>query len=217
MPATGHAGATELAAAAPGAAPPEIGVRHSFARRPEKDRHVVGTEMLLASDIEGQMLQGLVSPEQARVTGGAQHGISRFVKRREFPLPVGQFSPAARLKKSRLGYRQGIGVYQRAAAHAGARYDAYVPENGNFHNTEPTQGRQPQPFGQLPVGFGEIVGAVPFAFFYNQYPVPFFREPKSTDRAAETAADDDIVVRGVHNCRANIAGIFGLPYYLKVK
>lgn len=69
-----------------------------------------------------------------------------------------------------------------------------MPENGDFHDPEPAQCRQPKPFGKMPVGAGKIFGAVPLAFFNDEHAVAFFRQSQGADRAAEAGADDDVVV-----------------------
>jgi hypothetical protein len=75
-----------------------------------------------------------------------------------------------------------------------------MSENGDFHDAIPTQGGQPQPFRKGPVGFGKILGMVPFAFFNDQYLIPFFGESQSAYRTAEAAAYDDVIVLCVfHN------------------
>jgi hypothetical protein len=92
----------------------------------------------------------------------------------EFRLPISQTRPTARCKEGRLGYWQGIGIHEGSTAYTRSRNNTYMSENGNFHDAIPAEGRQPEPFGKLPVGGREVVLLVPFPFFQHQYFVAFF-------------------------------------------
>ena len=73
-----------------------------------------------------------------------------------------------------------------------------MPEEGQLHDAKPSQGRQPKPAPQIPVGLRKIFGPVPLALFQYQHFVALFRKPQRAYRTSESTANDDVVIIVLH-------------------
>ncbi len=171
-----HAAAAEGAARALRALAAEEGIRHGFAGLAEVDRHVRLLEGVIPAQLPAHRAQHLVGVGEAGVPGGPQHAQGRLVVGGQLLFPAGQVGPGGRREEGVLGHRQGVGVYQRAAAHAHAREGRHMAQEGHLEEAPEAHLGQPEEALQVPVRLGEVARAQAPALLEHQHLVALLRE-----------------------------------------
>ena len=147
-----------------------------------------------------------VGGRHCRVVGNAEHALSLLVVRRKLLPPVGDACPLRIVEELIRRDVQDVGVDQRSPAHAGSGQDDRVLQEVDALNPPQAEPRRPQVRPKPPRGLRVRRLVEASACIDHKNAVALFRQPQGSDRAAESAADDDDVeaLGTVHLCAAQL-------------
>lgn len=142
----------------------------------------------------GGCLEVDVRRGHGRVEPYAEHPLGLVVVRLQLLLPVGDVLPLRVLEERLRRYVEGVGVVERAAAHACAREHHDVAEEVDALDAVHAESRRPEVVLEVPGVLGERARGEAAARFQDAYAVALLCQAKGCDGSAEAGADDDDVV-----------------------